>query len=75
MENEKQYFVIEQHKWSYPKDHFQYRIMKDKSFNLSDATKVLMAYEQLNDNEDIIFHLQPVDLMMSTPLVLTKEVA
>ena len=41
MENEKQYFVIEQHKWSYPKEHFQYRIMKDKSFNLADATKVL----------------------------------
>ncbi len=75
MENEKQYFVIEQHKWSYPKDHFKYRIMKDKSFNLSDATKVLMAYEQLNDNEDIIYHLQTVDLMMSTPLILTKEVA
>ena len=75
MDTEKKYFVIEQHKWSYPKDHFQYRIMKDKSFNLSDSTKVLMAYEQLNDNEDIIYHLQAVDLMMSTPLVLTKEVA
>ena len=75
MENEKQYFVIEQHKWSYPKDHFQYRIMKDKSFNLSDSTKVLMAYEQLNDNDDVTYHLQNVDLIMSTPLVLTKEVA
>ncbi len=75
MENERQYFVIEQHKRSYPKDHFQYRIMKDKSFNLSEATKVLMAYEQLNDNDDVTYHLQNVDLIMSTPLVLTKEVA
>jgi thiaminase len=75
MENTKKYFVIEEHKWSYPKEHFKYNIMKDKAFTLNEATKMLIAYEQLNDNEDVKYHLQEVDLLLnSEPLILKDEV-
>ncbi len=76
MENTKTYFVIEEHKWSYPKEHFKYNIMKDKAYTLNEATKMLIAYEQLNDNEDVKYHLQEVDLLLSSekPLVLKDEV-
>jgi len=78
MENTKKYFVIEEHKWSYPKEHFKYNIMKDKAYTLNEATKMLIAYEQLNDNEDVKYHLQEVDLLLGLgqekPLVLKDEV-
>ena len=47
-------------------------------FDLEKATKILLAYETINDNEDVSFHLQQVDLLLTKsdtqPLVLTKEV-
>ena len=64
MSEEKLFFVIEEHKWSYPNVHFKYNIMKDKAFPLAEATKMLLAYEQLNDNEDVKYHIQEVDLML-----------
>jgi hypothetical protein len=50
--------------------------MKDKAYTLNEATKMLIAYEQLNDNEDVKYHLQEVDLLLSSeqPLVLKDEV-
>jgi hypothetical protein len=49
--------------------------MKDRAFSLEDATKMLIAYEQLNDQEEKTYHLQCVDLLMSEqPLVLNDEV-
>jgi len=70
------YFVIEKNKYSYPDEHFKYSIMKSKLFNLKTATKMLVAYEQLNDDKDKSFYIQNVDLFMGNneePLLLTKE--
>ena len=72
----KKYFVIEKNKYSYPNEHFKYSIMKSKSFDLKTATRMLVAYEQLNDDKDKSFYLQNVDLIMEKseePLLLTKE--
>ena len=75
MSTPKQYFIIEKSVYNFDKEpHFD--IMKDKAFNLNEATKMLIAYEQLNDNEDVKYHLQEVDLLLSSeqPLVLKDEV-
>ena len=72
----KKYFVIEKNKYSYPDEYFKYSIMKSKSFDLKTATRMLVAYEQLNDDKDKSFYLQNVDLLMGSneePLLLTKE--
>ncbi len=75
MENNKQYFIIEKAVWNFDKNP-RYSIMKDRAYNLNEATKMLIAYEQLNDNEDVKYHLQQVDLLLSSeqPLVLKDEV-
>ena len=70
------YFVIEKNKYSYPDEHFKYSIMKSKSFDLKTATRMLVAYEQLNDDKDKSFYLQNVDLLMGSkeePLLLTED--
>ena len=70
------YFVIEKNKYSYPDEYFKYSIMKSKLFDLKTATKMLVAYEQLNDDKDKSFYIQNVDLFMGNneePLLLTKE--
>ena len=70
------YFVIEKNKYSYPDEHFKYSIMKSKSFDLKTATRMLVAYEQLNDDKDKSFYLQNVDLLMESkeePLLLTED--
>jgi len=70
------YFVIEKNKYSYPDEHFKYSIMKSKLFDLKTATKMLVAYEQLNDDKDKSFYIQNVDLLMGSneePLLLTKD--
>ena len=72
----KKYFVIEKNKYSYPDEHFKYSIMKSKSFDLKTATRMLVAYEQLNDDKDKSFYLQNVDLLMGNkeePLLLTED--
>ena len=35
--------------------------MKEKPFDLTEATRMLLAYEQLNDDEDISYHLNKVE--------------
>ena len=70
------YFVIEKNKYSYPDEYFKYSIMKSKLFDLKSATKMLVAYDQLNDDTDNSFYIQNVDLFMGNneePLLLTKE--
>ena len=70
------YFVIEKNKYSYPDEHFKYSIMKSKSFDLKTATRMLVAYEQLNDDKDKSFYIQNVDLFMGNneePLLLTED--
>ena len=48
--NTNEYFIIKQHKWS---NHTTYEIMKSKPFDLTQAIRLLLAYEQLNDQEEI----------------------
>ena len=72
----KKYFVIEKNKYNYPNKHSKYSIMKSKSFDLKTATRMLVAYEQLNDDKDKSFYLQNVDLLMGSkeePLLLTED--
>jgi hypothetical protein len=59
----KKYFIIEKAQWSFDKNP-RFQIMKDKAYSLEDATKMLLAYEQLNDDEDKSYHLQVVDLLL-----------
>ena len=72
------YFIIKKTKYNYPNEHYRFDIVKDSEFDLEKATKILLAYETINDNEDVSFHLQQVDLLLTKsdtqPLVLTKEV-
>ena len=75
MSTQKQYFVIEKAVWNFNNHEPRYSIMKDKAYNLEDATKMLIAYEQLNDQEEKTYHLQLVDLLLGEkPLVLSDEV-
>tara|TARA_R100001129_G_scaffold107222_1_gene73392 strand:+ start:208 stop:486 length:279 start_codon:yes stop_codon:yes gene_type:complete len=75
MENTKQYFIIEKVKYNFDKQP-RFNIMKDKAYALSEATKMLIAYEQLNDQEEKTYFLQEVDLILGQekPLVLNNEV-
>ena len=75
MENTKQYFIIEKAEWNFDKQP-RFSIMKDRAYNLNEATKMLIAYEQLNDQEEKTYFLQEVDLLLGQekPLVLKDEV-
>ena len=75
MENTKQYFIIEKAEWNFDKQP-RFSIMKDRAYNLNEATKMLIAYEQLNDQEEKTYYLQEVDLLLGQekPLVLKDEV-
>tara|TARA_B100000035_G_C20723566_1_gene432297 strand:- start:70 stop:303 length:234 start_codon:yes stop_codon:yes gene_type:complete len=52
------FFIIKVNKWSHKTT---YQIMKEQSFDLTEATRKLLAYEQLNDDEDISYHLNKVE--------------
>ena len=52
--------------------------MKQEPFSLEDATRNLLAYEQLNDDKNVKYHLSKYDALLTNkeePLVLNKEVA
>jgi hypothetical protein len=69
------FFIIKVTKWSHQTT---YEIMKQEPFSLEDATRNLLAYEQLNDNKDVKYHLNRFDEFLTNkeePLVLNKEVA
>ena len=74
--SEQKYFIIRKDKWEHM-NKVRFTIMKDEAFTLKEATRILLAYDQLNDNKDYSFHLQEVDykfLDETKPLVLTEEV-
>ncbi len=74
--SEQKYFIIRKDKWEHM-NKVRFTIMKDEAFTLEEATRKLLAYDQLNDNKDYSFHLQKVDykfLEETKPLVLTEEV-
>ena len=75
MDTEKKYFIIEKSVYNFDKQP-RFNIMKDRAYNLNDATKMLIAYEQLNDTEEKTYYLQEVDLLLGKekPLVLKDEV-
>jgi len=75
MENIKTYFIIEKSVYNFDKQP-RFNIMKDRAYNLNEATKMLIAYEQLNDTEEKTYFLQEVDLLLGQekPLVLKDEV-
>ena len=75
MSTQKQYFIIEKSVWNFNKEP-RYSIMKDRAYTLNEATKMLIAYEQLNDQEEKTYYLQEVDLLLGQekPLVLKDEV-
>ena len=64
-ENNKMFFVIRKDKW--PAGNVKYTIMKDKPFTLTDATRMLLAYEQINDDKDHTYHLNSVDEYLEDP--------
>ena len=72
-ENKDEYFIIKKHKWF---DHTSYEIMKAKPFDQTQAIRILLAYEQLNDTEEKTYFLQEGDLLLGQekPLVLKDEV-
>jgi hypothetical protein len=77
MSIESKFFIIKKNHWKH-RNHFTYEIMKERAFSLEEATRKLLAYEQLNEDKDITYHLNKVDEYLTSneePLVLTKEVA
>ena len=73
--SEQKYFIIRKDKWEHM-NKVRFTIMKDEAFTLEEATRNLLAYDQLNDNKDYSYHLQKVDPQFmedTNPLVLTKD--
>ena len=75
MEDKKEdkFFIIKKYKFL---KFDNYEIMKSKPFSLTEALRMLLAYDQLNDNKDVSYHLNKVDSFepYEDPLVLTKDV-
>jgi len=72
--SEQKYFVIRKDKWFDGK--VKFTICKDRTLTLEEATRNLLAYDQLNDNKDYSYHLQKVDPQFmedTNPLVLSED--
>ena len=74
MEDKKEdkFFIIKKYKFL---KFDNYEIMKSKPFSLTEALRMLLAYDQLNDNKDVSYHLNKVDSFepYEDPLVLSKD--
>jgi hypothetical protein len=74
MEDKKEdkFFIIKKYKFL-KYDNFE--IMKSKPFSLTEALRMLLAYDQLNDNKDVSYHLNKVDSFepYEDPLILNKD--
>ena len=74
MEDKKEdkFFIIKKYKFL---KFDNYEIMKSKPFSLTEALRMLLAYDQLNDNKDVSYHLNKVDSFepYEDPLVLNKD--
>ena len=72
MKDNRKYFIIEWCKYTHSED--TYTIYEGEMFDLSTATKKLVALDTLNKNRKrYSYHLQEVDKGL-IPLVLTEEV-
>ena len=69
---EDKFFIIKKYKFL---KYDNYEIMKSKPFSLTEALRMLLAYDQLNDNKDVSYHLNKVDSFepYEDPLVLNKD--
>ena len=74
MEDKKEdkFFIIKKYKFL---KFDNYEIMKSKPFSLTEALRMILAYDQLNDNKDVSYHLNKVDSFepYEDPLVLSKD--
>ena len=74
MEDKKEdkFFIIKKYKFL---KYDNYEIMKSKPFSLTEALRMILAYDQLNDNKDVSYHLNKVDSFepYEDPLVLNKD--
>ena len=74
MEDKKEdkFFIIKKYKFL---KFDNYEIMKSKPFSLTEALRMLLAYDQLNENKDVSYHLNKVDSFepYEDPLVLNKD--
>ena len=50
--SEQKYFIIRKDNWKHV-NKVRFTIMKDEAFTLEEATRNLLAYDQLNDNKDL----------------------
>jgi len=71
MKDDKKYFIIEWIKYKHSED--TYTIYDGEMFDLTTATRKLLALDTLNKHERTSYHLQDVDKGL-LPLVLTEEV-
>ena len=72
MKDNKKYFIIEWCKYTHSAD--TYTIYEGEMYDLTTATRKLLALDTLNKNRDrYSYHLQEVDKGL-VPLVLTEEV-
>ena len=71
MKDNKKYFIIEWSKYTHSAD--TYTIYDGEMFDLTTATRKLLALDTLNKNKRTSYHLQDVDKGL-LPLVLTDEV-
>jgi len=67
--NNDRFFIIEKRSWR--RSGPSYSIVKDKHFDLTEATRNLLALEQLNDDKDTTYFLEAVH---GEPVELTEEV-
>jgi len=58
MDKESKFFIIEK---EYFLGEARYSIYSKDIFNLTTATRKLLALDELNNNKDITYHLQKVD--------------
>ena len=56
--NNNRYFIIEKRSWRI--DNPSYNIIKDKHFDLTQATRNLLALDQLNDDKEVTYFLEEV---------------
>ena len=74
MEDKKEdkFFIIKKYKFL---KFDNYEIMKSKPFSLTEALRMILAYDQLNENKDVSYHLNKVDSFepYEDPLVLNKD--
>ena len=57
-EQTNKFFIIKKNQWRH-RGYATYEIMKEKPFTLEEATRNLLAYEQLNGDKDCLLYTSP----------------